>query len=77
MAKVNEEADFYQDPDGLAKFLIEEVQDWIAEQKGYDENDHDYHYIAGLISARMTILGRLGYGEILDETVGDWWDGGI
>ena len=73
--KPNTDADFYNDPEGLAVRLLEEARDYELEQRGYDINDSFYDYLAGLISARLVIIGRLGYNEyIKDYLPEDWTD---
>jgi hypothetical protein len=70
----NTDADYYNDGEGLAKLLLEEMRDYAIEQKSYDINDSFYDYLAGLISARQTVVGRLGYYDYIQEYLPDWTD---
>jgi hypothetical protein len=72
--KPNTDADYYNDGHGLATLLLEEMREFSLEQKNYDENDGFYDYLAGLISARMTVVGRLGYYEYIKDYLPDWTD---
>ena len=67
-------ADYYNDPEGLVLELMEEIKAYAEEQKSYDENDGFFDYLAGLISARMTVVGRLGYNKYINEFLPDWTD---
>ena len=72
--KPNVDADYYNDGEGLAKLLLEEMREFANEQKYYDENDGFNDYLGGLISARMTIVGSLGYYDYIQEYLPDWTD---
>lgn len=72
--KPNVDADYYNDGEGLAKLLLEEMREFANERKYYDENDNFGDYLAGLISARMTVVGRLGYYDYIQEYLPDWTD---
>lgn len=72
--KPDTNADYYNDPEGLATLLLEEAREYAIEQATYDENDGFYDYLAGLISARLTIVGRLGYSEYVKNYLPDWTD---
>lgn len=60
MIKLDTDADYYNDMQGLAKILLEEVKSYRMERETYDINDSFYDYLGGLISARQTVLGRIG-----------------
>lgn len=66
-------ADFYQDGEGLAKLLVEEIASFMEEQKEYDINDGFHDYLAGLISAREVVVGRLGFYDLLKD-LPEWSD---
>jgi hypothetical protein len=72
--KPDTNADFYNDPAGLATLLLEEMREFANEQKNYDINDSFYDYLAGLISARQTVVGRLGYYDYIQKYLPDWTD---
>ena len=68
----NKTADYYMDPIGLAKILIEEYVDWGKEvdemkRNGFPE-DH-IMYFQGILANIETTLGRLGVENI--PVVGD------
>ena len=55
-------ADYLNDPKGLAILLIEEILEFSAELASgmYDENDPYTDYLEGTMGAREVILGRMG-----------------
>lgn len=55
------DADYNADtiPD-LCHLLIGEMMEYRLERKNFGPDDNFGHYLQGLISARMTILSRLG-----------------
>jgi hypothetical protein len=55
-------ADYLNDPKGLALILIQEVHSFRQELDSgmYDINDPFTDYMEGLISAREVVLGRMG-----------------
>jgi hypothetical protein len=44
----------------LCELLLKEIQEFREERVGLDINDGFGDYLEGLISARETVLGRLG-----------------
>lgn len=67
-------ADYYNDPEGLATLLLQEAKEYELEQQTFDNNDSFYDYLSGLISARLTVVGRLGYAEYIKDYLPDWSD---
>jgi hypothetical protein len=53
-------ADYLNDPKGLAILLIEEMVEFRQELESYDENDSFRDYLEGSIAAREVVLSRLG-----------------
>ena len=74
--KPDTNADFYNDPEGLAVRLLEEARDYAKEQESFDQNDFGgfYDYLNGLISARLVVIGRLGYDRYIKDYLPDWTD---
>lgn len=67
-------ADYYNDPEGLATLLLEEARSFSMEQEIYDINDSFRDYLGGLIAARLVVIGRLGYDEYVKDYLPDWTD---
>lgn len=62
-------ADYLNDPEGLAKKLLDEAIGFHREMKEYDPNDGFYDYLMGLVSARLVVIGRLGYDAYVPENL--------
>lgn len=60
MIKMDPNADYYNDMQGLAKQLIEDINAFRIERQIYPSDVSFGYYMDGLIAAREVVLDRIG-----------------
>ena len=67
-------ADYLNDPKGLAILMIQEMDEYREEMASglYSETDSIHEYMAGFISGVQTVLGRMGVESRLLHTAEEW-----
>lgn len=67
-------ADYLNDPKGLAILVIQEIEEYRKEMASgmYSEGDSIHDYMAGVISGMQTVLSRMGVDSSLLYTAEDW-----